>query len=327
MKKIMSFILIFWSFFALSQQMPQYSQFNRNQFIVNPAAAGVSNYTDISLGGRWQWVGVNDGPKSTYLAFSMPVKVKKRYYNPGIRTSTGPLKNAKIETGRLKHTIGGQLIADQYGAFRKLAFSGTYALHLPMNENFNLSFGLKVGLSNNTFFSDKAQVLNIIDNSQTYTDNTYANYTSDQSNKYILDLGAGLYFYGKGFYVGLSSQQLTKDFVEFGKGTANFSPQVHYNLISGYRVKLNDDLTLIPNVLLKYMYPAPLSIDVNLQAEYKERVWFGLGYRHTDALIALFGINVNNRFKMGYSFDFSLSRFKNYSSGGHELVLGVMLGK
>jgi len=327
MKKIMSFILIFWSFFALSQQMPQYSQFNRNQFIVNPAAAGVSNYTDISLGGRWQWVGVNDGPKSTYLAFSMPVKVKTRYYNPGIRTSTGPLKNAKIETGRLKHTIGGQLIADQYGAFRKLAFSGTYALHLPMNENFNLSFGLKVGLSNNTFLSDKAQVLNIIDNSQTYTDNTYANYTSDQSNKYILDLGAGLYFYGKGFYVGLSSQQLTKDFVEFGKGTANFSPQVHYNLISGYRVKLNDDLTLIPNVLLKYMYPAPLSIDVNLQAEYKERVWFGLGYRHTDALIALFGINVNNRFKMGYSFDFSLSRFKNYSSGGHELVLGVMLGK
>ena len=323
----MSFILIFWSFFALSQQMPQYSQFNRNQFIVNPAAAGVSNYTDISLGGRWQWVGVNDGPKSTYLAFSMPVKVKTRYYNPGIRTSTGPLKNAKIETGRLKHTIGGQLIADQYGAFRKLAFSGTYALHLPMNENFNLSFGLKVGLSNNTFLSDKAQVLNIIDNSQTYTDNTYANYTSDQSNKYILDLGAGLYFYGKGFYVGLSSQQLTKDFVEFGKGTANFSPQVHYNLISGYRVKLNDDLTLIPNVLLKYMYPAPLSIDVNLQAEYKERVWFGLGYRHTDALIALFGINVNNRFKMGYSFDFSLSRFKNYSSGGHELVLGLMLGK
>jgi type IX secretion system PorP/SprF family membrane protein len=327
MKKIMSFILIFWSFFALSQQMPQFSQFNRNQFIVNPGAAGVLNYTDISLAGRWQWGGVNDGPKTTYLAFSMPVKVKTRYYNPGIRTSTGPIKNPKIETGRLKHTIGGQLVADQYGAFRKLAFSGTYALHLPMNKNFNLSFGLKVGLSNNTFLSDKAQVLNIIDNSQTYTDNTYTNYTSNQSNKYILDLGAGLYFYGKGFYVGLSSQQLTKDFVEFGKGTANFSPQIHYNLISGYRFKLNDELTLIPNVLMKYMYPAPLSIDVNLQAEYKDRVWFGLGYRHTDALIALFGINVNNRFRMGYSFDFSLSRFKNYSSGGHELVLGLMLGK
>jgi type IX secretion system PorP/SprF family membrane protein len=327
MKKIMYFILIFWSFFALSQQMPQYSQFNRNQFIVNPAAAGVSNYTDISMAGRWQWVGVNDGPKTTYLAFSMPVKVKTRYYNPGIRTSTGPIKNTKIETGRLKHTIGGQLIADQYGAFRKQAFSSAYALHLPLNENFNLSFGLKVGLSNNMFLSDKAQVLNMVDNSQTYTDNTYTNYTSNQSNKYILDLGAGLYFYGKGFYVGLSSQQLTKDFVEFGKGTANFSPQVHYNLISGYRVKLNEELTLIPNILLKYMYPAPLSIDVSIQAEYKERVWFGLGYRHTDAFIALFGINVNNRFKMGYSFDFSLSRFKNYSSGGHELVLGLMLGK
>jgi hypothetical protein len=38
-------------------------------------------------------------------------------------------------------------------------------------------------------------------------------------------------------------------------------------------------------------------------------------------------LNISNRFKLGYSFDFSISKFKNYSSGGHELVLGLMLGR
>jgi hypothetical protein len=39
------------------------------------------------------------------------------------------------------------------------------------------------------------------------------------------------------------------------------------------------------------------------------------------------GLNINNKFKFGYSYDFSLSRFNNLSSGGHEIVLGLMLGR
>jgi type IX secretion system PorP/SprF family membrane protein len=309
------------------QQMPQYSQFQRNQFMANPAAAGIYDFIDVTLAGRWQWLGVADAPRTSYLAFSVPLNFKPKYYNPGIRTSAGPIENPPIKTGVLKHTVGGQVIADQYGAFRKLSFLGTYALHIPMNKDFNLSFGLKAGLSNNAFLADKAQVLNLVDPTLTYTDNTYSTFIGNQSNKYIMDLSAGLYFYGKGFYLGISSQQLTRDLVEFGQGTANFNPQMHYNLMTGYQIKLNEDLTLTPNLMIKYMYPAPVSIDFNTQMEYKKWLWFGLGYRHTDAVIGMFGMNISNRFKLGYSFDFSISKFKNYSSGGHELVLGLMLGR
>ena len=45
------------------------------------------------------------------------------------------------------------------------------------------------------------------------------------------------------------------------------------------------------------------------------------------ALIAMVGMNISQRFKVGYSYDFSISRFNNYSSGGHELTLGLMLGR
>lgn len=97
--------------------------------------------------------------------------------------------------------------------------------------------------------------------------------------------------------------------------------------MSGYQIRINEDFTLTPNVMAKYMAPAPVSLDFNLQAEYKEWIWGGLGYRHTDAIIGMFGLNIYNRFKLGYSFDFSISKFKNFSSGGHELVLGVLLGR
>jgi type IX secretion system PorP/SprF family membrane protein len=328
MKKILFFILLFLKLsFLFTQQIPQYSQFHRNQFMINPAAAGVYDFVDITLNGRWQWLGVDDAPRTSYLAFSVPLNFKPKYYNPGIRTSSGPITNPEIKTGKFKHTVGGQLLADQYGAFRKLSFSGTYSLHLPLSKLINLAFGVRFGLSSNNFLADKAQVLNVVNSALTYTDATYTNFLANQSSKQILDIGSGLYLYGKGFFIGVSADQLTRDLVEFGNGKANFNPQIHSQVISGYKFKTGENWSLTPSVLAKYMSPAPVSIDVNLQAEYKEWLWFGLGYRHKDALIGMLGMNISKRFKFGYSYDFSLSRFNNYTSGGHELTLGIMLGR
>jgi type IX secretion system PorP/SprF family membrane protein len=311
-----------------AQQIPQYSQFQRNQFMINPAAAGVYDFVDITMSGRWQWLGVDDSPKTSYLAFSVPVRFTPKYYNPGIRTSSGPVENPDIKTGKLKHTFGGQLLADQYGAFRKFSFSGTYAIHMPITKKVNLSFGVKAGLSNNSFLADQAQVLNIMAPDQNqYNDPTYDNFIQNQSNKYIMDVGAGLYLYSKNLFFGLAAEQLTRDMVEFGQGTANFDPQLHYSILGGYKIPINNNFTLTPGFLIKYMTPAPVSIDANIQLEYKNWLWMTLGYRHTDAIIAMVGMNISKRFKFGYSYDFSVSRFNSYSSGGHELTLGLMIGR
>lgn len=328
MKNLALLIFLFSSACVFGQQTPQYSQYQRNQFMVNPAAAGVYDFVDLTLSGRWQWLGVQDAPRTSYLAFSVPLKFQPKYYNPGLRTGSGVIENPEVKTGKLKHTVGGQLLADQYGAFRKISFSGTYAVHVPMTKKLNLSLGFKAGLSNNTFFANQAQVLNIIAPSQNqYIDPTYDNFIQDQSNRYFLDMGAGLYLYSKKMFLGIAAEQLTRDFVQFGQGTANFNPQIHFNLIGGYKISLNENFTLTPGFLLKYMKPAPISIDGTVQLEYKKWLWLTLGYRHTDALIVMAGMNVSDRFKVGYSYDYSVSRFNNFSSGGHELTLGLMLGR
>lgn len=320
---------------AFGQQMPQFSQYNRNQYVVNPGAAGVYDFVDVTLGGRMQWAGFDNAPLSSYLYVSSPIQRKQRIkYNPALRTSVGPVRNPEVNTGKLKHAIGGQLVADQYGAFRQLKGTLTYALHIPLSQTVNMSFGANVGLSNRAFLSERAQTLNMLEPTLGYSDPTYDAY-AQSSNVNTMDVGAGIYFYSNKFFVGISGAQLTRDFISFG-GTSlvNVDPRTHMYLTGGYKFMLNDNLSLMPSVLLKYMHPAPLSLEGSLQLEYKEWLWFALSYRqgiggfnNSDAIIGMAGLNISKRFKIGYSYDYSISQFNQYSSGGHELVLGLMLGR
>ena len=327
MKRILIITALLIGGSAQAQQIPQYSQYLRNQYMVNPAAAGVYDFVDITMSGRWQWVGFGDEPRTAYLSVTSPVTKKPiPKYNPALRVSSGPIRNPEIKTGKLKHAVGGQLIADQYGAFRNLQLAGTYALHLPVSRNWNLSFGTRLGLSNHTFLSEKAEVLYSV-SQQAYgaVDNTYNSFASNSSSKFILDLGAGFYLYSKSAFIGIAADQLTKDFVEFGSGTANFNNQIHFNATAGVKIPVNDNLTLTPALLFKMMSPAPATVEGTIQAEYKEWLWAGVSYRHKDAVVGMVGLNISERFKFGYSYDYSLSRFNGLTSGGHEIVLGIML--
>ena len=329
MKQLLIACVICLSIPSFAQQLPQYSQYNRNQIMVNPGATGMYDFLDVTIGGRYQWAGFTNAPMTAYAYGSSVIGGNKQRYNPSIRTSYGPIENPKVGTGRAKHAVGAQVVTDQYGAFRDLSFAGTYAIHLPVTRDHNLSLGTKVGLSNSSFLQERATVLTQMPgySGPISADNTYDLYVANQGSVNFMEVGAGLFFYSDDLYVGISADQLTRGMVQFGNGSSNFDPNMHFNLMAGYRFSLNNDWTLMPSFLAKYMNPAPVMIEGSLQFEYKERFWFGASYRHTDALIGMLGCNLSSRFKVGYSFDFSLSPFNNYSSGGHELVLGLMIGR
>ena len=322
MKKIIVLVALSITGYTFSQQLPQYSQYLRNQYMVNPGAAGVYDFVDVTLSGRLQWLGFENAPKTSYLSVTSPIsRTKKPRYNPSLRISNGPVRNPEIKTGKLKHAIGGQVIIDQYGAFRKLYFGGTYALHIPVSKNYNLSLGTRLGMSNNTFIKDRAVTLT------PELDNTYQSYVAGGLNRYMMDLGFGLYFYSKNMFLGVAADDVTRDLVTFGNGTPNFNTQIHYTATAGWKIPVSENITLTPAVLAKYMAPAPVSFEGTLQIEYKEWLWAGVSYRHTDAVVGMVGLNINEMFKFGYSYDFNVSRFNKYSAGGHELVLGIMLGR
>jgi len=308
-----------------AQQLPQISQYLRNQYMINPGAAGVYDFTDVTLGGRLQWAGLADAPKTSYLAASAPLstftKRGRSRYNPGLRNSSGVAKNPEINTGKLKHAVGLQAIADQFGAFRKINVSGTYAIHIPVLDNYNLSFGTNVGIVSNTFLQDRAVV------ADASLDNTYSTFVSNNGNVNTLNVGAGLYFYSNELFFGVAADQLTQDLVTFGSGTANFDPRMHFNLTGGYKFHIGEDYSITPAFLMKYILPVNPTIEGSVQFEYKEWIWAAVSYRHKDALVGMVGMNLSNRFKIGYSFDYTLSDINYYASSGHELILGIMLGR
>ncbi len=323
MKRILILGCVLVSFVGQTQQLPQYSQYLRNQYLINPAAAGVYDFKDITIGGRLQWSGFTNAPKTGFIAFSTPLTKKPSVptYDPGIRVSSPITRNPEIKTGKFKHAVGGQVVMDQYGAFQRLYFGGSYAVHIPISKTYNMSFGTKLGLSNNTFLEDRAVVLNPT------TDATYQGYIANANSKFIMDLGLGLYIYSKNAFFGIAADQVTKDFVTFGTSPVNFNSKMHFNLTAGYKFPISENLTLTPAILVKYINPAPTTIEGTVQIEYKEWLWAGISYRNKDAIIGMVGMNINNRFKIGYSYDYSTSRFNQYSSGGHELILGIQLGR
>lgn len=311
-----------------AQQIPQFSQYYRNQFQVNPAAAGTYDFVDVTFANRFQWTGFGSNPRTNYMSLTTLVGKDKPKYNPSYRVSQGAVRNPEVGTGKLKHAIGAQFYADQYGAFREMQSSVTYAIHLPVMKGYNLSFGTRLGMGNNSFLKDNAVVLNPNDPSSNYTggDNSYDAYAS-QTGRYIMNLDAGLYFYSNKTFLGVSATNLTKDMISFGSSSVNFGKQIHISATAGHKFTVSPDLTVMPAILVKYMSPAPMVLEGNLQVEYKDRFWAAVGYRNQDAVTAAVGMNVSNRFKLGYSYDHSLSQFQGITKGGHEFVLGVMIGR
>src|SRR5690606_37647426 len=53
---------------GFSQQLPQYSQYMHNLYVVNPASAGMNDYLDVNLSFRQQWTGIDDAPRTYYLS-------------------------------------------------------------------------------------------------------------------------------------------------------------------------------------------------------------------------------------------------------------------
>jgi hypothetical protein len=60
---------------------------------------------------------------------------------------------------------------------------------------------------------------------------------------------------------------------------------------------------------------------------YKDFVWVGAMYRYNSAVAMAAGFKVHQRISVGYSYDFPLNNIADYTSGSHEVMLGITFGK
>jgi type IX secretion system PorP/SprF family membrane protein len=329
MKRILTaFTAVFVAKCAFAQQLPHYTQYILNNFIINPAVAGIENYTDIKISHRQQWVGLDGAPKTTYITIHAPLK--KSDEDRPTATTVGPSnenpRGRQYWTDYIKadphHGVGLTVINDRTGPLNRFAGYATYAYHLGLTPQTSISVGASLGLQNLSLDASKLQW----GGGAGSTDPAVAG--SGYLNKIRPDMNIGVWLYSANYFVGLAAQQIVSQKLQYGGGQVTEVGKTvpHIFLQAGYRILLNDDINFLPSVNLKYVSPLDPSFDLNGKFQYRDLVWVGGSYRHNDGIAGMLGININSTINLGYSYDATTSRLNSVSNGTHEFVIGFLLG-
>jgi type IX secretion system PorP/SprF family membrane protein len=276
-----------------AQQLPQYTQYMLNDLAINPAVAGKDNFADVRSNNRYQWVGMTDAPR-TYML-----------------TLHSPLKNRHMG-------LGTHIYTDIVGPTRRVGINLSYAYHIKLAEKTKLSLGISAGIQQWGIDGHKLHLHDAGD------DNLLTQYQT----RIVPDFGAGLYVHNEDWYIGFSAPQLYQAPIKlYPDGDHKGTLVTHFMLNGAYKIKVGDDFKVEPSFLLKYANPTPLEIDLGARVIYQEQIWLGVGYRHHDAITALIGFMYKNYLMIGYSYDYTTTNLKKYSSGTHELMLGLRFSK
>lgn len=276
---------------ASAQQPPQYSQFVFNNYMINPAAGGTNDYFDIKLGYRTQWLGFGAQPVTYLFSIHTPVDFGRR--EPG-----------KFGD-RPHHALGGYATKDETGPINKINAYGSYSYHIRLSYSLHMSFGFFGGIKQYNLDTDGLTTPN---NTEALT----------SISTIAPDAAAGIWFYTRKYFGGLSAHQL----IPLGLGGTSNRLVMHYFLTGGYVIKLKKiNSKLIPSAHVKFGLITPVQADLQIKLDYQNILWAGLAYRKTDAVIGIVGFNVRNFFQVGYAFDFTTSKIRQYSSNTHEIII------
>ena len=103
--------------------------------------------------------------------------------------------------------------------------------------------------------------------------------------------------------------------------------QRHYFAMGGVLLPLTSTFALKPAVLAKYEVNSPLEVDLNVMAIFNERFWAGMTYRTNDSFDAIMQLHLENGMRLGYSYDFTLTKLNRVNTGSHEIMLGFDFNK
>jgi type IX secretion system PorP/SprF family membrane protein len=277
-------VMLLW-YFSVSQgqQIPNFSMYNMNHYLINPAATGTKDIVPVSASFRKIWAGFNNAPSVQYLAAHMKVA---------------------DDMG-----IGASLFNFQAGPLRKTGLEAAYSYHLTAGPETKLSFGLSLRMYQ--FYLNKSDmVVEHID------DEVFLG----KEQMFVPDAGMGMYLYGRHYFAGISIPQLFQRNIDLKSDIILQQKQVrHYYLHGGYTFTFGSDFTLEPSALLKFMETGLLQADINALVTYKSMLNFGISFRTSDALSFQVGYKNPDLF-IGYAYDLVLSEMAGNTWGSNEIL-------
>ncbi len=310
MKKILYIFLCSFSFIfntnKANAQDPTFTQFYANPIYLNPAFAGSNGCPRFALNYRNQWPNLS----ANYVTYSAS-------YDQYIKSLSGGIG-----------VIAGY---DQQGVNTiTTSYLGlVYSYHLKVTRKFSLMFGAKASYYFKALDTDKLTFGDMIDPKKGFIYST-SDFPAQQSgviNRSFFDASAGVLGYSKYFYAGISAHHLNQPDETLINGDSKLPMRLTGHL--GTEIKLDkrskfeNGTSILPNIIYQYQNGFQ-ELNIGTYVKYNNFT-AGVWYRNSDAFILLLGINTGT-FKIGYSYDITVSKLNNrVSSGSHEISLGLNL--
>jgi len=310
----LSFILLLFLIVNLTfgQQLPLYSQYLYNKYLINPAVAGSDGYTSISLTAREQWVGYSGAPRT--FSFSWQTRMLKKSF---ILKQTRVKREVFRPKSDGKVGLGGYVFSDKNGLIQRTGFQVSYAYHMWLQHSTQLSFGL--GFTGYYYKIDEKQI-SFEDPNEPWLNNNL------RRGVFVPDVTFGVYLLNPRYGFGFSADQLSEAAAKIG-GPAykDLTVNRQYYLFGSYDISPAINTIIQPSFLLKMSEQLKPQLDIGATYIFNQGFWAGLAYRTSGALIANIGVKYQNMF-FGYAYDYTLQEIQTITYGTHELTVALKFG-
>ncbi|MCE7064180.1 PorP/SprF family type IX secretion system membrane protein [Dyadobacter sp. CY326] len=213
-----------------AQREVLYEQYLQSPMTINPGFTGVRETFNMTAMFRRKWFNIQNSPSSQTF------------------TADGTVANGKFG-------IGFMALNDQTSYFTTTGFSGSFAYHLGISDNWKLGLGAQGGIN----------VLPVVD------------FNSPRNNTVLGSFGLGAWLRSDRLYFGLSKPELLSQ--NFGNQAITSVYRRPLYIMAGGSYDLNDDLMLLPHILLVQEKDHELRVDFGARFWFDEKVGIGASYR------------------------------------------------
>lgn len=303
MKKFTLSLLFLLGTGNLFAQDPTFTQFYANPVYLNPALAGSSGCPRVALNYRNEWPQLT-GNYVTYAAS----------YDSYFKNISGGIGLVAL------HDQQGQ------GTIQTSMIGASYSYYLKVNRKFRLMFGTQAAYYQKYLDWSQLTFGDQIDPRRGFIYQT-GDVPRGDGRRGFFDVSAGLVGFSKNFYFGAAFHHLNRPDESMILGQSRlpikFTGHIGANIKLGQRGRYSSTTFLSPNIIYQNQNGFQ-QLNVGAYLKY-ESFTIGAWYRNKDAFILTVGINTD-KYRIGYSYDLTVSQLGNGVSGGsHEVSLGINL--
>jgi len=285
-------------------QDPEFSQFYANPLYLNPAMAGITICPRAIANYRNQWPGLGKAFVTYNASYDQ--------YVDFLHGALGLLVTAdRAGGGNLNTTV----------------ISLIYAYKFNLTDHLQASGGVKAGFYQRRLVWENLHFEDMIDPQGGFTLPT-AEKQPDNPSVGVPDFSAGVFLgYDELVYGGIAVDHLSQPKIGFYSDNSTKLPMkitIHAGSVISLRTNGSSEedreFSISPNILYQQQFAFhQLNVGMYLTLEpFVGGIWFRHNFENADAIIPMLGIHYKN-LRVGYSYDFTISKLKSVSGGAHEV--------